>query len=543
MRRLTIPALFVAVALVQTAPLVLHLTTHVPFGNYPTATTVRWEMWTLWWNSDRLTHGYLDYWHAPIFHPNPAAFAYSEPQWLTGLAFGVALLLADSPPLAYNAILLAILALNGWSGFFLLRQLGLSLGTALAGGVLVEMLPLAADQLGVVQTVVLFPCIMVLACLVQFRRDGGAGPLLRCGVWMAVCFHTASHTALLFGPVAVAGYFVLCWPPRRFLAPIAALGLCGALVAPIAIGQLRVLSELDMERYRSAETIRRTSARVEDYLQMPATNWLRQRPPDWRGHALGFGVAVWPVALAGIWFGLASRCYRRWTLCCLGAALSCVLLSFGPSLDAPWRAPYELLRTCYPGFESARNLWRFAGLAQLFVVLLAALGLAWLGRRRWAQCLVVLVVAVDWLSAPVPLLKWEVPAQEWVQWLRESPLDTRIVHVPMVASGRADRFDRTTYWMNCQMYHGRPMANGFASFVPRHVQALSHIMAEFPSASSISALRRLQISHVLVESDWFAERAEQFEVWGEHLALEKVTADVRIYRVVSSGDAKEAVAN
>ena len=317
MRRVIIPALFVAVAFVQTAPLGLHLTTHVPFGNYPTATTVRWEMWTLWWNSERLTHGYLDYWNAPIFHPDPAAFAYSEPQWLTGLAFGIVLLIADSPPLAYNAILLAILALNGWSGFFLLRQLRFPLGTALAGGVLVEMLPLAADQLGVVQTVVLFPCIMALACTVQFRRDGGFGPLLRCGVWMAVCFHTASHTALLFGPVAVAGYLVLCWPPRRLLAPIAALGLCGALVAPIAVGQLGVLGELDMERYRSEETIRRTSARVDDYAKMSATNWLRQRPPDWRGHALGFGVAVWPLALAGIWFGLTNRC-----LSALGVVLS-----------------------------------------------------------------------------------------------------------------------------------------------------------------------------------------------------------------------------
>ena len=73
------------------------------------------------------------------------------------------------------------------------------------------------------------------------------------------------------------------------------------------------------------------------------------------------------------------------------------------------------------------------------------------------------------------------------------------------------------------------------SFVPQHVHALVRIMEGFPSARSISALRRLQISHVLAESDWFAERAAQFEVWDEHLALEKVTADVRIYRVVSSG--------
>jgi len=30
-------------------------------------TVSRLNLWTLWWNSERLLHGYRGYWHAPIF--------------------------------------------------------------------------------------------------------------------------------------------------------------------------------------------------------------------------------------------------------------------------------------------------------------------------------------------------------------------------------------------------------------------------------------------------------------------------------------------
>src|SRR3989442_2198479 len=115
------PALCLAPALVQTAPLVLPRTPHIPFGNYPAATVPRLNLWTLWWNSERLLHGYRGYWQAPIFYPEPYAFAYSEPQWLTGVAASSFWWTSGSPALAYNPCLLIGFPLNGWGSHFLFR--------------------------------------------------------------------------------------------------------------------------------------------------------------------------------------------------------------------------------------------------------------------------------------------------------------------------------------------------------------------------------------------------------------------------------------
>ena len=50
----------------QTWPLVGRLLSHVPHGNYPAPTTVRFQLWMMWWNSESLSRGYRNYWNAPI---------------------------------------------------------------------------------------------------------------------------------------------------------------------------------------------------------------------------------------------------------------------------------------------------------------------------------------------------------------------------------------------------------------------------------------------------------------------------------------------
>ena len=66
--------LYLLVALVQTAPLAVHLRTSIPFGNDTVPTIARLNLWTLWWNADRLRHGYRGYWDAPIFYPERFSF-------------------------------------------------------------------------------------------------------------------------------------------------------------------------------------------------------------------------------------------------------------------------------------------------------------------------------------------------------------------------------------------------------------------------------------------------------------------------------------
>ena len=49
-------------------------------GSSQVATVPLFNLWTIWWNADRLRHGLKDYWDAPIFYPERDTFAFSEPQ-------------------------------------------------------------------------------------------------------------------------------------------------------------------------------------------------------------------------------------------------------------------------------------------------------------------------------------------------------------------------------------------------------------------------------------------------------------------------------
>src|SRR5213080_1961632 len=200
-RRATgVAVLSLATALAQTAPLALHLGSAIPFGTYPAPVVPRLNLWALWWNSERLLHGYRGYWQAPIFHPDPFAFAYTEPQWLSGLVAGALWWTTARPAFAYDAVVLIAFTLNGCCGYFLLRRLRIGFWPALCGGLVIEMLPFVADQIGVLQSTVLFPIPMTLACLVGFGRTGSAWSALGGVLWMAVCYHTSANTALFFGP-------------------------------------------------------------------------------------------------------------------------------------------------------------------------------------------------------------------------------------------------------------------------------------------------------------------------------------------------------
>src|SRR5207247_2012906 len=203
-----VAVLSLATALAQTAPLALHLGSAIPFGTYPAPVVPRLSLRALWWNSERLLHGYRGYWQAPIFHPDPFAFAYTEPQWLSGLVAGALWWTTARPALAYDAVVLIAFTLNGCCGHFLLRRLRIGFWPALCGGLVIEMLPFVADQIGVLQSTVLFPIPMSLACLVGFGRTGSAWSALGGVLWMAVCYHTSANTALFFGPAALLALLV-----------------------------------------------------------------------------------------------------------------------------------------------------------------------------------------------------------------------------------------------------------------------------------------------------------------------------------------------
>jgi hypothetical protein len=331
---------------------------------------------------------------------------------------------------------------------------------------------------------------------------------------------------------------------RPCAALIVAASLAAAIVSPVVLVHKDTLKRY--ERHRPESWISLSSARLADYQKMPASNLLRRRDPDNRGYSLCPGFALPLLACIGAGYALAQCRLRSLAACLLLIIAWYTLLSFCPIAEELkyhhlLAAPYQLLRDYYPGFRFARNLWRFGALAQCLLGLLAGIGAAALTRlspKRPAAAIamsaVAAVLAVDLLATGVPLLEAAIRPDRltWPQWLQQSPPQTVIVHLPVPVGTNPHDFDQTTFWMLCQMYHARPMANGYSGYVPTHTSLLNKAMTRFPDVASIDMLHRYGITHVLAAGEWMSsERAQDVAHFTSELAVVLQTPEMTIFRV------------
>ncbi len=157
---------YLAIAVFASWPLCRSPASTISIGFEAEATVPLLNVWTLWWNSDRLAAGFHDYWNAPIFYPTRGTFAFSEAQ-PTMLIAAPVVWLTGSRVLAYNVYLLLILSLNGWSSQRLFRRIGHQPWLAFCGGVMCQMLPFVWWQSGVVQLMTVFGIVSTVHSLLD----------------------------------------------------------------------------------------------------------------------------------------------------------------------------------------------------------------------------------------------------------------------------------------------------------------------------------------------------------------------------------------
>lgn len=536
-------ALFAGWAALATWPLALHLDSYLPIGAEAPPTVALFNLWTLRWNADRLLAGYAGYWDAPIFAPARGAFALSEPQPLTGLLYAPLLLVAQSDVLAYNLLLLLILALNGAAMYQLLREAGLARGPALLGGLLAESLPFVAYELGVIQLTVLFPACLALAALLRFAERGDLRSGLGLGGWLAATFLTCEYYGAFLGLLLVFGAPLLLIRAGLGRSAIGNLligaALAALLLAPVLPAQARYAAGYT----RSDTTIADNSARPADYLRLPAgalgagaAPWLR----DGGGNALYPGTLAVLIGLAGA--GAAWRSgRRRWALFCTAGAVGAALLSLGLNLRLAGFAPYELVRAYVPGYRQLRSPFRLAVLAQLLLVALAAEALGWLWRwraplGRWCALGLVALGLAEVLILPAPLYRF--PAERirdpWVSRLAAQPAGV-VAMVPFPSSGAARDYEPTSVAMLQGLAHGHPLANGYSGFFPPAYVELRQAMQDFPSPASLDALRGAGVTYLVVDRAW-ATAARQAQIDRLGAELRELFADDRatVYRLAGA---------
>lgn len=493
-----------------TWPLLRHLATHLPLGTESAATVPLFNLWTLRWNALQLRTGYPDYWDAPIFYPAQGALALSEPQPLTGILFALLDGLTQNQVLAYNLLLLLILAANALAAAAWLRRLGLERGPALLGGLLALSLPFVSNELGVIQLTVLFPLFLSLAALAALVRRADWGSAMALGGWTAATFLTCSYYGLfltLFLPLGV-----ILWGRRQFLTRQTAgrIALSVLFTAVLLLPVIPAQYRLTRTYHHATATITQNSAQPIDYLRLGSRAWGRDVLP-WLQTGGGSGQRLYPgtglLGLAGLGLWVAWRSgRRRWALfLILGAGVAAVF-SLGLNLTIGGWQPYAWLRAVYPGWGQLRSPFRLGLWVQVCLLGLAGFGLGFVWRRRapWGRLLTFGLVGLsiaELLAWPTRLSSAPVYQSAWVDWLARQPAGA-VAMVPFPSNGRVVAYLPTVTAMLQGLTHKHPLANGYSGFFPLAYDRLRAVMQTFPDASSLASLRQTGVTYVVVDRDW-----------------------------------------
>jgi hypothetical protein len=423
--RIVEACLYLLVAVWGTWPLGRHLFTAISQGTEGVATVPLFNLWTLWWNADRLSHGMAGYWNAPIFHPAERSFAFSEPQppqmavaplvWLTGnLGFAV------------NVYQLASLTLNGLLGAWVCRILLASqpestqntppaavwptltreIAPLLCGAMLV-MLPYVHWQLGVLQLGPVWGILLTIGSLLTFSRQPSWKSATGIGAGFVLTYWLCANHGLFFAiPLALAtpcllvGRRLFAWRTWAGLALAGVIAVTG--IFPVVQQQRAIARTQKFDRPLPLMTS--LSAHSGDYTVPPWPQWISPvecaRPDRRMWWMLGVGTLKTGLALFGL-LGLAflGRGHGiRSASFLLVFATTAFFLSHGPDhqpnepvglspwqqATAEWPHPgpmaYRLLVAYVPGFGQVRNVFRFCVFVQITAMLLAGCGLAVLGR-------------------------------------------------------------------------------------------------------------------------------------------------------------------
>ncbi len=467
----------------------------IPLGSEPSATVPLFNLWTLGWNVRVLRGGYQGYWNAPIFYPVTGAFAFSDPQPLTGLL--AAPLWRFAPAAAYNLILVGFLALNGWSAYRLFRWRGMPFSAAVVAATLLPALPFFTQERGVLQLQPVFGMLWATVGLWALIRRPRWQAAVLFAVGVVVTFATSEYYGLflvsLLFPLGVIG--LLHWRRRGLFWP--ALGALVIVVAlsPLLWPQSRILNRLDF--HRSASTIQRNSASLADVLQPPhitlGGKFVRSIP-DHHQHLFP-GLSLLVLGVLGLVFGVRDPRQRRWVAFLAGSAVLALLLAFGLNLRlGPW-VPYAGLRAI-PGFENLRSPFRWAVWTQVALALLVGVAVArlWHGRR-WLAVLAVFLALVE--TAPLPVAWVTVPPP-----FPQGTLQGVTLFLPLPHRRRASAFEQTTRWMVGTLEGDVWLVNGYSGYFPGFEDQLEAVERTFPSSFSLRVLQAIGVQTVAVPSEW-----------------------------------------
>ena len=495
--------------------------------------------WILTWQARELIRAPLSVFNAPIFHPLPNMLALSEIIWPAAPMTVPILAASGNPLLVYNLTFLGTVFLAAVGMYLLALYVTHNRGAALLAGIFYAFSPYQFGHIPQVQLLSIGWLPLTLLYLDRFWTKGRRHDGLMLALFMAA--QTLSTFYYGFQVVLVVGIYVLVRlllqprkPTLRRLGQLLPwLVLSGLLILPLALPYLRVRSGLGLER--SLTEAAEAGANLAEFFLPRNDNpiypaGLRSLVPHtgdlFPGIIAGLlavlGFVIWPKVRHGHF----SRVYL------IVLALIAWILALGPRLKlsrdhlTAISLPFAWLFEHVPGMTVIRAPGRFSVTLYLVLALALAAGATWLlGRvkRRtirfalWALliaiCLAEFVVGREtFIALTMPSLSPAPPAYAWLAQqspgvLLELPLTSEIDLGPpqgaTVGDGAYDAWadlNRMRYQF-FQTAHWQPIVDGYSGFRPPHHRELGLSLASFPDERSVSMLRGLGVTWVLVHSE------------------------------------------
>lgn len=506
-REVAIAALVcLAVSMVMTWPLILHLTDKLAENDVGDPFLQAWE---LAWGGHSLTNDISRYWDGNAFWPLDNGLAFSDA--LTGYAplamFGAGTVAAV---VRYNVLFLFAYSLAGLGAYLLARELRVGIGPAAVAGAIYAWAPWRLSHNAHLNIISSGGIPLSLFLLVRgFRKED---PKLIFAGWVVATWQVSLgfNLGLSFGYLLAIVMLWLLTGRAREKKLFKNRGVIGATVAGAllfvswtafqALPYLKVVEEHPESR-RLQEEVTFYSPPASGFLTAPHQSKVWAQVTAERRAELNwsFEQALWPggmaLVLAAVGLTYAGFGWRLRAAILLGILLAGLMaMGFRFQDGALYRYVYEYL----PGFQGIRTPGRLINLITLGIAVLAAGGaaafLAGLQAKKsatWkAWALGVGLSAVVLIEGLGTITFWDVPEPPEVMAEIEGPQ----LHLP-------------SDWLVDPMYmffsiDGWPtIANGHSGFVPFAVTDLRARTSNFPDEAAVAYLREQGIRTVIFHRD------------------------------------------
>jgi hypothetical protein len=516
-------ALFVLLAVMHTWPLA---TDPGRLSRNDTADTVHKE-WILAWDAHQLAH---DPWHlfdTNTFYPERDTLAYSDHLLVQAIMGAPLLWSGASPVLVYNLLLIAGLALTGWTTSLVVerwtgnRLAGILSGSLMAFNALsltrfpelqdqhLEFFPLALWALDRLLTT---PRLAYAAHLAGwFVLQALTGGYLFVFTSLSLVAAVAARPADWAGPRSrrVAGLLLL------------SAGVAGLALTPFLLPYLRVSREQGFTR--SLAEVSEFSARFTDYLatggRLHFSVWSHR---FFNKDALFPGVIASGLAMTALVGGVAWKDRRARMAVAFG--LVAFAVSFGPGFPL-----YTALTRVFPIMAGIRGAVRSGQLCLAAIAILAGFGWVLLQRRLERRAVAIGIVLLlgahlEALRAPIQYRAFQ-GISPIFDSLKTS--DRKVIACfpfpgPLEVFQNADcMLASTRFW--------QPLVNGYSSFIPARYYRDAAALKSFPEGTTLQYLKQLGVTHVIVFVDKLS--APRLAHISEHpeLFLWRADKSVRIY--------------